>query len=138
MWWQRLGGKFVVERSIRGHSPLCINYESNDINAILNDARSIRGDAVFDVSYITGNTDYGNMLLFFNSDEYAWIRLLEHCEHLVVDPIRQQLSGDVTFFDGVDGNFEIDQSETVTRQTALSMLDCWLRTGKKLDYLHWG
>ena len=77
----------------------------------------------------TDEIDCGSLLIYLN-DGQAYIRLHEHCGWIMRDPIRAEHANEATQFLDEDGKqFSMSFGNTLSRDQALNLLDCWLSTG---------
>jgi hypothetical protein len=126
--------------------PQLRRYDTRTTSDIMAEVTSDRGSLALDVDLvqemgegITKHTvSWGNMLVFLSADGHAWVRLLEHCDHIPKDPDRAGQVGEVTGFVSEPGErFAVPASDVISREQAARILAYWLDCEGKNPEFTW-
>jgi hypothetical protein len=95
-------------------------------------------DLVLVVCAISDNVDYGNFIVFLNSQGRARVRLDEHRDHYARQEMTIPQSQTEVFFRYEDGSpFSVPYTETLPRARAIAALLYWLPSQRHDPTLIW-
>lgn len=98
--------------------------------------RSLTPGSVLIVTHLKCGADHGNFLIFLNTTDQTYVRLLEHRGFYATRQPSVQTGRTVRFMDG-GFPFEVDENATLPLTTAKAALDHWLATGEQYPEVYW-
>jgi hypothetical protein len=108
---------------------------ANEVLAFVSE--SLKPNSVLVVACVASGVDYGNFIIYLNSENLAFIRLLEHRGFFAKQPHPVSVQRQVEFVDEDGSSFAEPFQATVSKEQALEALQYWLPEQKPTSTLTW-
>ena len=130
--------KYDLEFSIVGDNPSTAKVSLKTANEVFTYAtESLKPNSVLLVACVGDGVDYGNFIVFLNTENLAFIRLLEHCGFFAKQPHPVSVQKQVEFVSEDGSLFKVPFQATVSKMQALEALQYWLPSQKQIPIFHW-
>jgi hypothetical protein len=114
-------------------SKLCNTFQTaSDASKFI--LQSLCPNSVLFVACIHGNADYGNFYLHLNRENWAYVRINEHCGFVAKRRMYEDKEKDclVTFIDEDGSPFSVEYGFTISSEQAIEALKYWLPDQQKV------
>lgn len=101
-------------------------------------AKELKVNSVLTVVRMKNGADYGNYIAFVNSDNLAYVRVLEHRGFHATSAVEQNGLKLVAFQDESGCQFTVNENAVVSFSTALEALKYWLPSQERSPIIAWG